>query len=226
MYRMDPHQIKEITDYVFLEDPLAKADMIFIPGCARPEHTEEAARLYREGWAPLLLPSGGFTKLEGGFRGVKKGGDRYGQDFSCEADFLEAVLVANGVPAEAILKEREATYTLENAEKSRKLLLSAARDFSHIRNMEAADKKAQEKRIKAGIPSRAIICCKAHHARRCYMYYSMVFPETELIMHPVTVDGIGPDSWYKTEQGRSMVLGEFSRIGSQLLMMEGRISWD
>ena len=125
MYRMDPHQIKEITDYIFLEDSLAKADLIFIPGCARPDHTEEAARLYREGWAPVLVPSGGFTKLEGGFRGVKKGGDRYGRDYSCEADFLEAVLLANGVPASAILKEREATYTLENAEKSRELLLAA-----------------------------------------------------------------------------------------------------
>ena len=224
MYRMDPHQIKEITDYIFLEDSLAKADLIFIPGCARPDHTEEAARLYREGWAPVLVPSGGFTKLEGGFRGVKKGGDRYGRDYSCEADFLEAVLLANGVPASAILKEREATYTLENAEKSRELLLAA--ETGTDEEKEAMAEKTPGNRIKTGIPKKAIVCCKAHHARRCFMYYSMVFPETDLIMHPVTVDGIGPDSWYRTAQGRSLVLGEFSRIGSQLLMMEGRICWD
>ena len=212
MYKVTGDLIDEITRYIFLEDPLEKADVIFIPGCPRPEHTEEAARLYLEGYAPLLLPSGGYTKLEGGFRGVKKGGERYGTDFSCEADFLEAVLLAHGVPGEAILKEREATYTLENAEKSRRLLETAG--------------PAGKFPGAPGIPERAIVCCKAHHARRCYMYYSMVFPETRLFMHPVVVDGIGPDTWYDSPEGRRAVLGEFSRVGDQLLMMEGRLSWD
>ena len=48
MYHLDEKQIQEITDYIFLEDKLEKADAIFIPGCARPEHTEEAARLYKD----------------------------------------------------------------------------------------------------------------------------------------------------------------------------------
>ena len=118
MYHLDEKQIQEITDYIFLEDKLEKADAIFIPGCARPEHTEEAARLYKDGYAPLLLPSGGYTKVQGSFQGVSKEGQKYGADFACEADFLEAVLIQNGVPASAILKECEATYTLENAEKT------------------------------------------------------------------------------------------------------------
>ena len=49
MYHLDKKQIQEITDYIFLEDRLERADAIFIPGCARPEHTEEAARVYKEG---------------------------------------------------------------------------------------------------------------------------------------------------------------------------------
>ena len=49
MYHLDEKQIQEITDYIFLEDKLEKADAIFIPGCARPEHTEEAARLQKKG---------------------------------------------------------------------------------------------------------------------------------------------------------------------------------
>lgn len=252
MYKMAGDQIDEITRYIFLEDPLEKADMIFIPGCPRPEHTEEAARLYLAGYAPILLPSGGYTKLEGGFRGVKKGGERYGRDFSCEADFLEAVLLAHGVPGEAILKEREATYTLENAEKSRRLLeaLGEIADKTSEKTSDGiADETTEETRHEIvdetsngiidetlglkgkfpggiGIPEQAIICCKAHHARRCYMYYSMVFPETRLIMHPVIVDGIGPDTWFKSPEGRRTVLGELSRVGDQLLMMEGRLSWD
>ena len=163
MYHLDKKQIQEITDYIFLEDRLERADAIFIPGCARPEHTEEAARVYKEGYAPLLLPSGGYTKVQGSFQGVSKEGQKYGTDFACEADFLEAVLLQNGVPASAILKECEATYTLENAEKT-KLLLQ-----------------------KRGIHlKKAILCCKAHHARRSFL----------------------------------------SRVGQQLLMMEGRIQWE
>ena len=203
MYHLDKKQIQEITDYIFLEDRLERADAIFIPGCARPEHTEEAARVYKEGYAPLLLPSGGYTKVQGSFQGVSKEGQKYGTDFACEADFLEAVLLQNGVPASAILKECEATYTLENAEKT-KLLLQ-----------------------KRGIHlKKAILCCKAHHARRSFLYYSMVFPEVEILIHPVVVGHISSEDCYITEEGRKIVLGEFSRVGQQLLMMEGRIQWE
>lgn len=54
----------------------------------------------------------------------------------------------------------------------------------------------------------------------------MVFPEIEILVHPVGVDGISAEGWYKTVEGRKIVLGELSRIGQQLLMMEGRIDWN
>lgn len=73
---------------------------------------------------------------------------------------------------------------------------------------------------------KAILCCKAHHSRRSHLYYSMVFPKIEILVHPVVVDGISREDWYKTAEGRKVVLGEFSRMGQQLLMMEGRIAWD
>lgn len=202
MYHLNNKQLQDITNYIFMEDELEKADAIFIPGCARPEHTEAAARLYRDGYAPLLLPSGGFTRLQGGFRGVQKGGERYGTDFGCEADFLEEVLLQNGVPARAILKERTATYTLENAEKTKELL-----------------------REKGIILRTAILCCKAHHARRSHLYYSMVFPEVRLLVHPVAVDGVSREHWHETEEGRRTVFGELARMGQQLAMMEGRIEY-
>lgn len=203
MYRLDDRQIKDITEYIFLENTIEQSDVIFIPGCARPEHTEEAARLYRKGYAPLLIPSGGFSKVQGGFQGVKKGAEKYGTDFDCEADFLETVLLKNGVPKEAILKETEATYTLENAEKTKVLL--------------------QKKNISI---HQAILCCKAHHARRSFLYYSMVFPEVNILVHPVPVDGITREDWYKTKSGREIVFGELSRMGEQLWMMEGRIDYN
>lgn len=203
MYHLDKKQIQEITDYIFLEDKLEQADAIFIPGCVRPEHTEEAAKLYKDGYASLILPSGGYTKVQGSFQGVSVEGKKYGKNFTCEADFLEAVLVQNGVPASAILKECEATYTLENAEKTKVLLENQG---IHL--------------------NKAILCCKAYHARRSYLYYSMVFPKVEILVHPVAVDNISAENWYKTVEGRKVVLGEFSRMGQQLLMMEGRIEWN
>lgn len=202
MYRLDERQIRDITEYIFLENELKKSDVIFIPGCARPEHTEEAARLFHAGYAPLLIPSGGFSKVQGEFQGVKKGAEKYGTDFDCEADFLETVLLQNGVPQENILKETQATYTLENAEKTRVLLQK-----EHITVRQA------------------ILCCKAHHARRAYLYYSMVFPEVNILVHPVPVDGITKEDWYKTQCGRKIVFGELSRMGEQLSMMEGRIDY-
>lgn len=204
MYQINQKQINDITEYIFLEDALCPADVIFIPGCNRPEHTEEAARLYREGYAPLLIPSGRFAKAAGCFRGVAKGAERYGTDFSCEADFLAEVLRQNGVPKKAILREREATYTLENAEKTRALLLKET----------------------GALPTRAILCCKAHHARRAYFYYSLVLPEVEILVHPTPIDGITRENWCLTPEGRQAVLGELSRMGQQILMMEGRIGYE
>lgn len=204
MYQMDKRQLDDITEYIFLRDALRPADVIFIPGCNRPEHTEEAARLYREGYAPLLIPSGRFAKAAGHFQGVAEGAERYGTDFACEADFLAEVLRQNGVPEEAILREREATYTLENAEKTRELLL----------------------REQGRLPGRAILCCKAHHARRAYFYYSLVLPEVEILVHPTPIDGITREDWHRTLEGRQAVLGELSRMGQQILMMEGRIAYE
>lgn len=203
MYHISEKQLSDITNYIFLEDAPAPADVIFIPGCDRPEHAEEAARLYREGFAPLLIPSGRFAKAVGHFEGVAKGAERYGTDFACEADFLAEVLRQNGAPDAAILPEREATYTLENAEKTRELLL----------------------RTHGSLPKRAILCCKAHHARRSCFYYSMVFPETEILVCPTAVDSITREQWHLTPEGRRTVLGELSRMGEQILMMEGRIGY-
>lgn len=200
MYPIDQKEIQSITDYIFLEDPLKPADAIFIPGCARPEHTREAAKLFVEGYARYVIPSGGYTKLAGSFQGVQEGNEIYGSDFSCEADFLEAVLLYHGVPGKAIFKECESTYTLENAVKTKELIL---REGLRIRT--------------------AILCCKAHHARRAHLYYHMIMPEVDIRIHPVPIDGIDRNTWYQSKEGREIVYGELSRMGQQLAMMEGRI---
>ena len=102
---------EEITKYIFAEDMLQKADIILIPGNAYPQNAERAAALYRQGYAPYILPSGKYSTLVGHFAGVLDRADRYNKEYKTEWEFLKDVLVQNGVDESAILKEDQATFT-------------------------------------------------------------------------------------------------------------------
>ena len=56
-----------ITSFIFQEDQPEKADIIFVPGGNYPEAAERAAQLYLEGYAPLICPSGKYSRLMGHF---------------------------------------------------------------------------------------------------------------------------------------------------------------
>ena len=102
----------------------------------------------------------------------------------------------NGVPADAVLKEDQATFTWENAKFSRKV------------------------RDQAGINIRkAIICCKNYHARRALMYYQRAYPEVEFWVCPCCVDGVTKENWMNSEEGIQSVLGEVQRIVTQFSLM-------
>lgn len=188
--------IKEAGEYVFREDQPEKADIIFVPGNGYPQMAEEAARLYREGYAPYVLPSGRYSIVVGKFGGVLAKQEIYNGDYETEWEFLKDVLMKNGVPESAILREDQSTYTYENAILSKKVI------------------EAQGLEIK-----KAIICCKNHHARRASMYYQLLFPETKLMVVPVCVDGITRENWRDNEAGVDAVTGEITRIIKQFTLM-------
>ena len=104
--------VQDITDFIFVEDAPEKADIIFIPGGDQGSLAVTAARLFREGYAPRILPSGRYSKPVG--RCLIP-------DYETEWDFLKDILVKEGVPRERVLEERQATYTYENAIYSRKV---------------------------------------------------------------------------------------------------------
>ena len=62
----------------------------------------------------------------------------------------------------AILQEKQATYTYENAIFSRKLTDKLGLDIK-----------------------KAILVCQAYHARRASLYYQVCYPETEILVCPV-----------------------------------------
>ncbi len=191
--------IEAITCFVFKEDPLDTAtayDIAFIPGGTDPELGEHAASLYRMGAVTTLLPSGKYSIKNGRFDGVKSKKHLYAKAYPTEWAFLKDVLMQNGVPECAILKEDMSTYTQENADFSRRVL------------------DAQGIAVK-----RAVLCCKPHHARRAWMYYQMAFPEAHIDVSPCVYNrgGVRIDrhTWHTTPEGIERVLGELQRCGTQ-----------
>lgn len=190
---MNERFIRMFSDFIFVEHEIEKADVIMVPGNGFPHMAEKAAELYLGGYAPVVIPSGRFSKVLGQFEGVQHGADKYTGSYETEWEFLREVLCKNGVPDAAILREDQATFTYENAINTRKVT-----DAAGIT-------------VKKGI-----ICCKSWHARRCLLYYQLLYPETKLMVAGVDVgNGVDKDNWYRSELGIELVLGEMERCGSQ-----------
>ena len=67
----------EIENFIFAENRIEKADVIFVPGNGYPEMAEAAARLYHEGIAPYIIPSGRYSITLGRFGGVLHNREKY-----------------------------------------------------------------------------------------------------------------------------------------------------
>lgn len=190
---MEHDYIKDVSDFIFLSDAPEQADIIFIPGGSYPELSERAAQLYLQGFAPLILPSGRYSVKHGTFLGSRTKPELYPGPYENEFKFMKDVLIKNGVPENVILKEDRSQYTQQNAFFSR------------------AVTDAQGISVK-----KAIIVCKAFHARRCLTYWQLAYPDTRFFMVPVSPDGITKENWFKTEKGVDRVLGELARCGEQM----------
>lgn len=184
--------ITDISKFIFVSDEPEAVDAIFLPGGSHPEQPEYAAKLYNEGYAKWLIPSGGVSVKRGKWPGVRSKVDIYDGDYQSDAEFFTDVLVKNGVPATAIIPEDRSGHTRDNAFFTKKVV----------------DETGIE--IKT-----ALIVCKAFHARRCLMLYQMAFPGVKIKVCPVHCYNITKDNWYKNEQGIDRVLGELARCGNQ-----------
>ena len=90
------YTLSKLGAFLVVEDPLVKADAIFVLGGTRFERPLEAVDLYKEGWAPRILL----------FRMVQDWGEvellRRGFDFPLESDVQFDALRRMGIPADAI----------------------------------------------------------------------------------------------------------------------------
>lgn len=110
-----------LFDYHFLQQPLKKADCIFVLGSHDPSVADYAAQLYNEGFAPYIIFSGGVVRPAGELRNIVP---------KTEAEAFFDIAVSLGVPVEAILLENEATNTGENFIFTKRLLKDRNLDFS------------------------------------------------------------------------------------------------
>ena len=112
--------IQSISEFLFVSHPPKKGDVLFAPGGSSVEPARKAAELYHRGFAPLILPSGRFSKVDATTCG----------DFETEWAAMRHKLISLSVPKEAILKEDRATFTYENALFSKAVLDAAGINIS------------------------------------------------------------------------------------------------
>ncbi|HEX2985990.1 MAG TPA: YdcF family protein [Caproiciproducens sp.] len=184
--------IKDIGNFIFVEDKIEKSDAIMVVGGSHPELGEKAAELWKQHYAPVILISGGVSIKTGKFPGPKSKAEIYNKPYKTEYDFFIDVLSKNGVPQSVIYGENKSSYTKENALFARKV---SEENSLNIR--------------------KAILICKAFHARRSLMFYQMAFPDVIFLVSPVSGFDITKDNWYKTDYGIQRVMGELSRCGNQ-----------
>ena len=102
--------VERVWDYHQLNHRLAKSDAILVLCSHDKAVAETGARLYLEGWAPLLIFSGGLGSIT---RHLWQ---------EPEADQFAEIAAAMGVPRQDILIENRSTNTGENVLFTRQLL--------------------------------------------------------------------------------------------------------
>ncbi|PCI89452.1 hypothetical protein COB18_04010 [Candidatus Kaiserbacteria bacterium] len=111
---MKPEEIDKLArilwDYNNLEQPLEKADLIFVLGSSDIRVAHRAVDLFKEGFAPIVVFSGGYGRL------TKEVWNKP------EAEVFSNEAIKLGVPKDKILIETESANTGENVQFTKKLL--------------------------------------------------------------------------------------------------------
>jgi len=191
---MNQRAIQGITDFIFMDDNPEVSDIIFVPGTSKSPIIEKAAQLYCSGYAKYVLPSGMYSSNLGRFASENIDNPRYAGEYSTDFEYCKYILIENGVPECAIIREEHATNSMENAEFSANVLKELGMEVK-----------------------KAILCCQSFHARRAFMSYSCHFSNTEILVVPTDTQGITQANWYLHENGYRKVMNELSKCGKYFL---------
>ena len=114
---------KKVWDYLLINQELKKSDCILVFGGHDPGVAIHAANLFKAGWAPFIIVSGG----------VIRPGSFYGLDEDMiEAEALARVIYRESIDKKFILLEKRAQNTSENFWFTRDLIEEKGLNFNNF----------------------------------------------------------------------------------------------
>lgn len=159
--------------YLIVSDPLDHADVIVVlSGSRRGERVRQAAELYHRGLAPLVLLSGG-EEIEG----------------ISIPELQRRQVLAQRIPASALLFEKASTSTGEQSRNLRQIL---------------------ERR---GV-RRAVIVTSSFHTRRTRLLFRKAFAGSpvEVRVYPVQQDYFNPEEWWTRDDDTESLVLEYIKL--------------
>lgn len=142
--------VEKFSNYLKIEDKPEKSDTIFILGGSSPAPIEKALELYNAGYSPKIA----FISTGGNFGGEKVWN-------MPENEYYKKILIAGGVPEDAIVTEGKTTNTLAEA--------------------KAAIPFLKEKGIN---PEKIILVARPIHQRRAFATFSQQHKDVKYINCP------------------------------------------
>ena len=168
---------------MLMHHDLKKSDAIFVLGNRDMRIADYAAKLYLDGWAPILICAG-----SGSIHNHKPGREKF--IGTTEADVFAKIAINMGVPKESVIIENESQNTGENY----KFVID----------------KLKEKSID---PERIIVVQKPYMERRAYATGKVWLPNVDIIMSspPISFENYANDSMSQVQVINSLV-GDIQRI--------------
>jgi uncharacterized SAM-binding protein YcdF (DUF218 family) len=170
--------------YLQYEDPLTKADAIFVLGGTRIERPLEAVDLYKAGYAPLIVLSPGQPDhAESVLR-------QRGIEFPTEAELQRDALIRSGVsPAAVVIPIGSVDNTAQEANLLRSIVLT-----KHWR--------------------RVIVVTSKYHTRRAAFAFrrGLAGTETEAVVRASKYDQSDPAHWWRFRPDYREVISEWQKL--------------
>ncbi|MEM1130605.1 MAG: YdcF family protein [Pseudomonadota bacterium] len=173
--------VARITAYQLVRTPIAPADLCLVFGTRHGvrEFADAALGLWRGGHTRRFVVSGGATQ------GIAE----------TEADIIADMLIAGGIPGQAILREPMARHTGENVTLSRPLI-DRSWGLDTIRSVIGIGK----------------ICT----ARRYLMTLERHWPDVQKMLVPINIHGVAREAWPDSPTLRPRVLAEHAKFAPYL----------
>ena len=170
------------------DDPLEKADLIFVLAGDRVERWLEAVDLYKEGWAPRVLISPGvMSPMEPSLRAK-------GIVYPREGDLARDAVVASGVPADAVSVIAE---PVDNT---------------------AQEAAALHRMLPQGANNRVIVVTSRYHTRRTGYAFRREFRNTpvRILIRGSRYSVVHPAAWWRHRGEARFLMYEIPKLAAYL----------